>query len=719
MSSIQDIFGASPKSVLNKPFMHVQEQQPQLTDAGASAAGDNDRNLNTVLHNDISGASLSGGEVTLPAGQYYIEGSAPAMRTQRHQLKLYDSADNEILRGTIEYQDDNTTYGGQSRSFVNGVITLASATAIKLTHFTQDAEGGNGLGISTSSGVAVFSDLRIWKTDSTIDTVVLSDPSLTLARPLMHVQDQKTSGTSGGTSVLGDNHRDLNTVLTNDITGASLSSNAVTLPAGKYYIEAFTTARFDAAGTARLKINDGTSDILIGNTAENYATNVTEHPFVNGQITLTQATTITLQMYHFKAYSNGLGYAANAPDGDVEIYTDLRIWRLDALKTIESYGDSELTLARPLMHVQHEETLGTHGGTSSVGWTDRPLNTVKTNEITGASLSSNEVTLPAGTYLINASCLVHDTSIVGYEVAILDASDDSVLIDGPYTNGLAGTVNKLEIEPARLVLTETTAIKLASYSTGGEANTGLGYAASIGLTEVYASMQIWQIDAVRPTPVLLNDRLYPLPGNTFVTGNMYGLEYSYNSANSVDVAAGICMDSTNNVILSLSSSVNVSIGTSINTIYNLFICKHGTTGAISIQTDTDINGANLAATYSNFRWIGFVLTDSSGDIIRFHQDTDVLTFKGGVIVYAPTLPTTHTQLDLSSWIPTTRVSRVFLNSTAITENPIILVSIDGTNDATRNDNGTLIDFKSGWYFRAYSASYDNATLLLYNVKLKR
>jgi hypothetical protein len=55
-----------------------------------------------------------------------------------------------------------------------------------------------------------------------------------------------------------------------------------------------------------------------------------------------------------------------------------------------------------LLHVRDEKTLA-DGGTSTSSYTKRDLNTVVTNEIAGASLSSNQITLPSGTYYINAS----------------------------------------------------------------------------------------------------------------------------------------------------------------------------------------------------------------------------------------------------------------------------------------------------------------------------
>ena len=44
--------------------------------------------------------------------------------------------------------------------------------------------------------------------------------------PFLHIQDQKPQGTYGGTFTAGAwRTRDLNTVLTNTITGASLAAN--------------------------------------------------------------------------------------------------------------------------------------------------------------------------------------------------------------------------------------------------------------------------------------------------------------------------------------------------------------------------------------------------------------------------------------------------------------------------------------------------------------
>ena len=50
---------------------------------------------------------------------------------------------------------------------------------------------------------------------------------------LLHVRDEKSNGTAGGGFTSGSfQTRTLNTVMTNEISGASLASNQITLPSG-------------------------------------------------------------------------------------------------------------------------------------------------------------------------------------------------------------------------------------------------------------------------------------------------------------------------------------------------------------------------------------------------------------------------------------------------------------------------------------------------------
>jgi hypothetical protein len=61
--------------------------------------------------------------------------------------------------------------------------------------------------------------------------------------------------------------------------------------------------------------------------------------------------------------------------------------------------------AHGYLHVRDEKSTGTNGGGSTAATVHtRTLNTVVINRISGASLASDQVTLPAGTYRVQASC---------------------------------------------------------------------------------------------------------------------------------------------------------------------------------------------------------------------------------------------------------------------------------------------------------------------------
>ena len=60
-------------------------------------------------------------------------------------------------------------------------------------------------------------------------------------------------------------------------------------------------------------------------------------------------------------------------------------------------------------HFQHAESAGTSGGTSSTSWATRTINTTK-RSATWASLSSNVITLSAGTYWFYADPSANNSS---------------------------------------------------------------------------------------------------------------------------------------------------------------------------------------------------------------------------------------------------------------------------------------------------------------------
>ncbi|MDE3023503.1 MAG: hypothetical protein KGI54_16915, partial [Pseudomonadota bacterium] len=140
-----------------------QESQPSGTNAGGSSSGYNVRVLNTVQSNNIPGCSLTSNHVTLAAGTYWFNASAPAYGSSSGvstQLQLYDiTSSSVILNGTSEFSVYSTA---QTRSMVSGMVTFSATATVELRHYFSSAQATNGLGVSTNSGSPeIYSQLEI------------------------------------------------------------------------------------------------------------------------------------------------------------------------------------------------------------------------------------------------------------------------------------------------------------------------------------------------------------------------------------------------------------------------------------------------------------------------------------------------------------------------------------------------------------------------------
>lgn len=148
---------------------------------------------------------------------------------------------------------------------------------------------------------------------------------------VLHVQDQKAAGTDGGDFTSGaDRTRDLSdTPVVNGITGASVGSNQITLPAGTY--EAVIRCPAVRVGNHRAKlynVTDG-ADIAIGSNAfASNAGSAANYSFVKTQFTL--AGTKVLEVRHrCESTLNTFGFGASCNFGsEVEIYTDVFIRKI-------------------------------------------------------------------------------------------------------------------------------------------------------------------------------------------------------------------------------------------------------------------------------------------------------------------------------------------------------------------------------------------------------
>jgi len=150
--------------------------------------------------------------------------------------------------------------------------------------------------------------------------------------------------------------------------------------------------------------------------------------------------------------------------------------------------------AEGLLIVVDEKTSGTGGGTFTQGaWRTRDLNTVRHNTIIGASLSSNQMTLPAGTY--QALAYVPAYNVWQHKARLRNITDSADTIIGSseacHAGGLTCTPSIIK---GCFTITSQKTFEVQHYCAVTANDVGFGGPSSIASTvEVYTQVQIKKI----------------------------------------------------------------------------------------------------------------------------------------------------------------------------------------------------------------------------------
>jgi hypothetical protein len=156
------------------------------------------------------------------------------------------------------------------------------------------------------------------------------------------------------------------------------------------------------------------------------------------------------------------------------------------------WGEAGGKFESALLHITHEDVDASNGGTATSGsWQTGTLNTIKTNEITSASLSSNTISLPAGNYYLIGEMFLTN---IGYgQSRLRDTTNSTTLVVGNnfYTEGYAGGSSNCI---GRFTLSATTNIQFQYYTLNTYATTGQGFnSPTSGEVNRWKNVQIWKI----------------------------------------------------------------------------------------------------------------------------------------------------------------------------------------------------------------------------------
>ena len=155
--------GAAWQSVTpTTQFAMFHEAQASNTDGGTFTSGAwQKRVLNTTVSNTITGCSIASSVITLAAGTYRIQGTAPWFGTTNNvQPRFQNTTDSISYLGQSSY---GTGSSGMI-SYVEAIFTITGTKNFELQHRCSATVATNGFGVGANFGVStIFSTLCIEK----------------------------------------------------------------------------------------------------------------------------------------------------------------------------------------------------------------------------------------------------------------------------------------------------------------------------------------------------------------------------------------------------------------------------------------------------------------------------------------------------------------------------------------------------------------------------
>lgn len=159
--------------------------------------------------------------------------------------------------------------------------------------------------------------------------------------------------------------------------------------------------------------------------------------------------------------------------------------------TVDVVGVAGVGGALDLIYVRDQKSSGQAGGAAAAAtWNVRTLNTVTVNTISGASLASNRVTLPAGTYRIRARAPAYLVGRHKLRLRNITAGSTAAVGSSAYADATTGAAVTDSVLLARITLASTTELELQHFTTSARATHGLGIEVSSSEVEVYTEMWI-------------------------------------------------------------------------------------------------------------------------------------------------------------------------------------------------------------------------------------
>ena len=117
--------------------------------------------LDTVATNEITGASLSSNQITLPIGTYFIQSNVPFYRVNGFATKLYNvTGSANLVLGSQGHSWEAPSDATSPQSILAGKFTIAGSSKAVELQYQCDSDNGQ----SNTSYTSVSNQVLIWKT---------------------------------------------------------------------------------------------------------------------------------------------------------------------------------------------------------------------------------------------------------------------------------------------------------------------------------------------------------------------------------------------------------------------------------------------------------------------------------------------------------------------------------------------------------------------------
>jgi hypothetical protein len=351
-------------------------------------------------------------------------------------VEIYDSTDSTSSVGCLMLYGGLTVYttaNAVSQTQGGGLTMLGGASIskdiligglLRNTNTTESTNASNG-GIFTLGGLGVTKNLNVNGIASIGNTSLVNTTSANILNTNLTTTNLRlvnltatnawiTIGSIGTLSIVNETVANSNittlksttntlgnTVINTTTLSTNTSTGALVIRGGAGIQGPLNVYRdFDVSGAQTGGVGTGGHYIVIQ--PSTYTDNVTATGGTAPSMVFNSISTPTLAASNANvrtSVASTLFIKAPVAGTNQTISESFALWLDGDLKVTGT-----LHVTPHYAYIRDEKTVGTNGGTFSSGaWRTRTLNTITSN-ITGLSLSSNQVTVPAGTYFVEALC---------------------------------------------------------------------------------------------------------------------------------------------------------------------------------------------------------------------------------------------------------------------------------------------------------------------------